>query len=347
MSAGAENPRLAAVRRCMKRRRLDAVLIADAANLRAFTGLVLDNGVLVVTPQDATLYTDFRYVAMVHRLARELKAGGMKALAARLARVRGRIGFEAVIPHARYLAFAAMARHSRLVAVDRELAAVRAVKTPAEIAAIRAAVRLNDRIWALTKRHLAAGMTEADIARFIRRQMVERGEGEAFATIVAIGANAAECHHEPDGTRWDGHTPILVDMGVKLGGMCSDMTRCFVPARPPRRYREIYARVLAANRSAIAAVRPGVSGRELDAVARRSLRPGGLAKAFGHSLGHGVGYEIHEPPVASRSSDWVLEEGMLVTIEPGVYLEGELGVRIEDLVLVTADGCEVLTASEV
>ena len=143
---------------------------------------------------------------------------------------------------------------------------------------------------------------------------------------------------------------LLVDMGVKLDGYCSDMTRCIrgTAGRKkgiPSRYDEIYALVLSANRAAIAAARPGITGKELDAVARRVITKAGYGKLFGHGLGHGVGLEVHEYPVLSKRFSTARKPGMFVTIEPGIYIEGELGVRIEDLVLITKDGCEVISQS--
>ena len=211
---------------------------------------------------------------------------------------------------------------------------------------MRAAVRLNDEILRDASRKFKSGMTEREMAGIIRSMMFDRGEGEAFPTIVCVGANAAECHHVPDDTVWNGRDPVLVDMGVKLDGYCSDMTRNLLPKRQSSLYRKVYDLVLKANLAAIAAVKPGITGKALDKVARDVIKKGGFGKCFGHSLGHGVGFEVHEAPNASKKSDWVLKPGMFVTIEPGIYLEGNLGVRIEDLVLVTATGCEVLTSSD-
>ena len=199
-------------------------------------------------------------------------------------------------------------------------------------------------------------MAERQMAAVIRKMMIDRGEGEAFATIVCVGRNAAECHHEPDDTVWNGREPVLVDIGVKLDGVCSDLTRNLVPgfrdpsgratrAKPYRLYRQVYELVLEANLAAIAAARPGLTGRQLDKVARDVIAKGGFGRCFGHSLGHGVGYEIHEPPTASKRSETVLKPGMVLTIEPGVYLEDNLGVRIEDLILITETGCEVLSSA--
>ena len=148
----------------------------------------------------------------------------------------------------------------------------------------------------------------------------------------------------PDDTVWRKGEPLLVDMGVKLDGVCSDMTRNIKAARDAE-YAKVYDIVLKANEAAIAAAKPGMTAGALDAVARTLIRKAGYGKAFGHSLGHGVGYEIHEEPCARQKSKTVLEPGMCVTIEPGIYLEGRLGVRIEDLVLITTTGCEVLSHS--
>lgn len=336
--------RLAAFRKELVRRRLDIALVFGEANLRSLTGLACDNGCLAVTLRGETFYTDFRYVPMAHRVAPWLKVSDLRRLD-RLFGAARRIGYEGAIAHARFLSLRKLAPKAAFVDVTDALRDLRAVKTADEIAAIRAAVKLNDEIWAEASGCFAAGMTEREMARIIRHLMIDRGEGEAFETIVCVGANAAECHHVPDDTVWNGREPVLVDMGVKLDGYCSDMTRNLVPRRCPRLYRQVYDLVLEANLAAIAAARPGLGGRALDRVAREVIRKGGFGKCFGHSLGHGVGLEIHEAPYAAKSSKDVLRPGMLVTIEPGVYLEGNLGVRIEDLVLITDTGCEVLTAS--
>lgn len=381
--------RLDELERLATRRRLDAVLVCTEPNIRALTGIRCDNAVLqtskrpnpqtskrpnLPTPKppnfQTTLHTDFRYVPMVHRVAPDLACRDLKEL-----KVRGRrIGYESSIPHAQFLALQKRApRGATFVDVADDLLAIRAVKTPEEIAKVRAAEALTCAIWRTAAARFRAGMTERDMARIIQKLMIEKGEGEAFGTIVCVGKNAAECHHEPDDTVWDGREPVLVDMGVRLGGVCGDLTRNLVPgfnfptsqrpnaqtSKPSKRpnlqtfqtstppnlqlYRQVYALVAEANRAAIAAARPGMTGRELDKVARDVIEKGGFGACFGHSLGHGVGYEIHEAPVASPKSKTVLKPGMCVTIEPGIYLEGNLGVRIEDLILITEDGCEVLS----
>ncbi len=328
-------------------------ILRTAANVRAITGVECDEAwVAVPDGGEPVLYTDFRYIPMVHRVAPGLKVRDVKRMKSDLVRMWGgkgassrRIGFEKAISVAEFEKLKKILPRAKFEDVTRDLAKRRAVKTPAEIERMRAAVRLNDEIWRDASRRFKAGMTEREMAGVIRSMMFERGEGEAFSTIVCVGANAAECHHVPDDTAWDGKSPVLVDMGVKLDGYCSDMTRNLLPKRPSPMYRKIYALVLEANLAAIAAVKPGVSGKALDKVARDVIAKGGFGKCFGHSLGHGVGLEVHEAPNASKKSDWILKPGMFVTIEPGIYLEGNLGVRIEDLVLVTETGCEVLTKS--
>ncbi len=333
------------------RRRLDAVLLFGEADIFSVTGVACDNACLVVRPREApVLVTDFRYVPMAHRVAPwlktvQLRRGRSFADAAKAILPRGvrRLGYEGSVPASRYLSLQKAFRRAALVDVAGDVLELRAVKTLPEIEKITRAVALNDEIWSLARREIRRGMTEKDIQRVIRGFMNALGDGEAFETIVCAGANAAECHHVPDGTVWRRGEPLLVDMGVKLDGVCSDMTRC-VPGRDEE-YRKVYAIVLEANRAAIAAARPGVTCGALDKVARDVIRKAGYGKAFGHSLGHGVGYEIHEEPTARAKSKTVLEPGMFVTIEPGIYLEGRLGVRIEDLVLITPDGCRVLTRS--
>ena len=331
-------------RKMVKRRCLDAALVFDPANIRALTGIVCDNACFT----GDVFYTDFRYVPMVHRIAPELKVRDIRNLAkdnlGKSHRLR-RIGFESSISQARYQELAKAFRSAKFVDVAQDLSYLRSVKTEDELGRIRAAVALNDSIWERGSRAFEPGMTELQMARIIRHLMVEEGDGEAFETIVCVGANAAECHHVPDETAWNGREPVLVDMGVKLNGLCSDMTRNLVPKRPRPLYKKVYEVVREANLAAIAAARPGITGAQLDKVARDVIRKAGFARCFGHSLGHGVGYEIHEAPYASKRGKTVLKPGMTLTIEPGVYLEGNLGVRIEDLVVITQDGCEVLTTS--
>ena len=344
--------RLGAFAAKLAERKLDAAVVFGEANIRSLTGVDCDSACLLVRPSgEAAIYTDFRYAPAIERTAPWLKVDDLKKLGGKKPlKARGTpfaaVGYESSLSHARFLRLKKTFPKARFRDVLEDLKGLRAVKTAWELDRLRDAERLNDEIWADARGKFRAGMTEREMARIIKHMMIDRGEGEAFETIVCVGKNAAECHHVPDDTVWNGREPVLVDMGVKLAGYCSDMTRNIVPERPSRLYKKVYALVLEANMRAIAAARPGITSGELDAVARRFLRKNGFGKEFGHSLGHGVGIEIHEAPAAAKKQKTVLKPGMSVTIEPGVYLPGNLGVRIEDLVVITEGGAEVLSSSE-
>lgn len=358
----AEGARLAEFAKILKKRRLDGAFLVNQANVRALTGIDCDNALLAVRADGGTVFhTDFRYIPMAHRVAPWLKTKDIKTFnlrkffapekgGARASAGSIRIGFESCLSVQRFEKFQKNGgRKFEFVDVLANVFELRAVKTAAEVERLRAAAALNDEIWKAARKEFRPGMTERQMARIIRHMMIERGDGEAFDTIVCVGPNAAECHHVPDDTAWDGKQPVLVDMGVRLDGYCSDMTRNIVPRKgPTARYREVYEAVLSANLAAIAAAKPGITAAALDKVARDVLAKRGLAKAFGHSLGHGVGIEIHEFPAIAQNQKkkTILKPGMVHSIEPGVYLENELGVRIEDLVLITPTGCELLSHSE-
>ncbi len=356
-----QNPcaaRLAAFAARVKEKGLDLALVFDRANICALTGIDCDNACLIVSPQlrpceskkCAAILTDFRYAPALERLAPSLKVGDIEKVGGKRPFMRGksapqRVGYESSVSHARFLKLEKAFPGAAFTDILADLSDLRAVKTAGELARIRAAAKLNDEIWAAAQAMFKPGMTEREMARLIRRLMIDRGDGEAFETIVSVGANAAECHHIPDDTVWNGRDGVLVDMGVRLDGVSSDLTRNILPARPSPLYKKIYALVLEANARAIAAARPNMTAAALDKVARDFLTRHGFGRAFGHSLGHGVGLEIHEAPVVSRRTKTKLQPGMVVTIEPGVYLPGNLGIRIEDLVVITDNGCEVLSDS--
>ena len=339
--------RLAAFVGKLKEAGVEVALVCGEANVKALTGVDCDNACLkvAVAPEGrapgVVFYTDFRYVPMVNRVAPWVKVDDLKKMKFKARR----IGYESSITAAKFAKLQKDHKGATFIDIAAILSDLRAVKTADEIAKLRAAEALNDEIWAEAQKAFRPGMTEREMARVIQHLMIERGEGEAFATIVCVGKNAAECHHVPDDTVWNGREPVLVDMGVKLNGYCSDMTRNLVPARASKLYRKVYDLVRRANELGIQSARPGLTSGRLDAIVRKFLKDNGFEKEFGHSLGHGVGIEIHEAPWAAKKQKTVLRPGMSVTIEPGVYLVDNLGVRIEDLVVITDDGCEVLSHS--
>lgn len=352
MSANPCAERLAAFCGQMRNLGLDAAIVSGEANLAALTGVCCDSAALLLSVKGLVhLMTDSRYAAAVRRTSPWLSVSEdwhgkerWMSLAERLPGVRS-VGYEGSMQVSQYLQLREAFPDAGFTDVLDTVSKLRAVKTPSEIRSVRAAVALNDEIWAAARLKIAHGMTEKEIQREIRLLMYSMGDGEAFDTIVCAGANAAECHHVPDSTVWREGEPLLVDMGVMLNGFCSDMTRNIVPASPSREYATVYETVLKANEAAIAALKPGMTGASLDKIARDIISSAGYGGNFGHSLGHGVGLEVHEAPVASAKSADVLKPGMLLTVEPGIYIENSSGVRIEDLVLVTESGCEVLTAS--
>ncbi|WP_080801649.1 M24 family metallopeptidase [Arabiibacter massiliensis] len=221
----------------------------------------------------------------------------------------------------------------------------RAHKDDAERAAMRAASATNDAAMARFRELVREGVTEAEVAGQLEGIYRELGaQGHSFSPIVSFGANAADPHHEPDGTRLAPGDVVLFDVGCRQDEYCADMTRTFVFGEPTERQREVHDAVRRANEAARALVAPGVRFCDLDRAAREVIEEAGYGAYFTHRLGHQIGLDVHEPGDVSAVHDAPVEPGMCFSIEPGIYLPGEFGVRIEDLVLVTEDGCEVLNS---
>lgn len=339
----------------MEHDRLDALLVSHLPNLRYLTGFSGSNGLLLLRPDRADFYTDGRYreqagqeVASA-RVRLAVKADLWKA-AAQLAAKARRIGFEA--DHVTVSQRAHWLKHWPGKSADFKpvrgcLEALRAVKEPDEIAAIRRAVELASGVFGDVIQHLRPGMAETEAAgrlEFALRQA--GGEGLAFDTIVAAGARGARVHGRPGSVPLPARGFVVMDYGVTLGGYASDMTRTVHLGRAGARERAVYQIVLNAQLAAIAAVRSGVPARAVDRAARRVIAQAGYGSAFAHSTGHGVGLEIHEAPRLAATSRDILETGQVITIEPGIYLPGWGGVRIEDVVVVREAGAEVLTPTD-
>jgi len=231
-----------------------------------------------------------------------------------------------------------------LVAVAGLIEQHRMTKSAAEIAAIRKSVETNSKAFEQAVRHARAGMRESDLAAELDYRMRRAGaEGTAFETIVATGPRSALPHARPGAAKLTAGDLVVVDMGAMQAGYASDMTRMLFLGNPGAKVKRMYRAVLEAQEAAIDRVRPGIAAMQVDRAARRVLKAEKLDNAFVHSTGHGLGLEIHEPPRLGRKEHVQLEPGMAITIEPGVYLEGFGGIRIEDTVVVTASGGEVLT----
>ena len=230
------------------------------------------------------------------------------------------------------------------VAAGGAVEKLRRVKDADELAAIAAASELADEVWRWSVERGLGGRSERDVARAAEARIRELGGDPSFPAIVAAGPNGALPHAEPGERRIGSGELVVFDMGAKLDGYCSDGTRTYAVGEPGERAREVYATALAAQLAALEAVEAGIGGEALDGVAREVIEAAGHGERFGHGLGHGVGLEVHEAPRLSPRSEDTLAAGEVVTIEPGIYLPGELGVRIEDLVVVTDDGCRNLSS---
>jgi Xaa-Pro aminopeptidase len=226
-----------------------------------------------------------------------------------------------------------------LVGVDGALESLRAVKDASEIASIQAAVALADDALRTVLERGLVGRRENEVAAQLQYELRARGaQRDSFAPIVAAGDRSDSPHSSPTDATIPRGTLVLIDFGVELDGFCSDGTRTYATGEVPDRMREVYELVRVAQQAGLDAVRAGITGREADAAARAVIEAAGHGAHFGHGLGHGVGMKIHEEPRLTQRSEQVLERGNVVSVEPGVYLEGEFGVRIEDLVAIADDG---------
>ncbi len=338
------------VRRYLAPSGVDGLLLVRTENRRYATGFTGSAGLALVTAHEAMLAVDFRYYeqAALQAPACEILRGGADPSAALAEAVRARtirrIGFESeFVPYAQAERLRERLAPAELVPlpdVDR----LRWVKDDAEIAALSRAAEISDAAFAHLATLLRPAITEWEAALeleiAIRRAGAER---ISFDTVLASGPRSALPHGRATDRVMAAGEFVTVDFGAVYEGYAADCTRTVVLGEPDARQRHIYEVVLEAQQTALAAIRPGVSGRDVDAAGRSVIAAAGFADAFGHALGHGIGLDVHEGPPLSPRTEAVLEPGMVVTVEPGIYLPGWGGVRIEDDVVVTADGCQILT----
>jgi Xaa-Pro aminopeptidase len=332
-------------------RKLDAVLVAAGPNLRYLTGFTGDNGNLLLLKDRAILFTDPRFeIQAAQETTCRMKIAKGPLVVDVVSAIRrldvSCIGYEP----ARLTCEAFDALRSRLpMEATLKPAAgwieqLRMVKSVSEIDLIRRSVETNSRAFEQAAARVRPGMKESDLAAELEYRMRRLGaEKPSFETIVAGGARSALPHAQPTGARLENGQLVVVDMGAQREGYASDMTRMLHMGSPSAKVKRLYRAVLEAQMAGLDAVRAGVPTARVDAAARRVLKGYGLDRAFVHSTGHGLGLEIHEPPRIGRRDKMRLAAGMAITIEPGVYLEGFGGIRIEDTVVVTGTGCEILT----
>jgi Xaa-Pro aminopeptidase len=322
---------------------LDRLFVSDLTNVRYLTGFTGTNGACLVGGGELVFFTDFRYT---ERAKAEVSPEWERPKAERelvpqiVGRMSGRVGFEDAKLSVRQLARleAAAGEGVELVPAGDLVEQLRAVKEPEELKRIQAAAELTDGVYTWALERGLSGRTEGDVARACEARLRELGAEPSFPPIVAAGENGALPHAEPGDREIGSGELVVFDMGALLDGYCSDCTRTFATGDPGDEAREVYELVRRAQAASLEAVRPDATGKEVDAVAREIISEAGHGDRFGHGLGHGVGLEVHEGPRLATTSEDDLSEGNVVTVEPGVYLPGRFGVRIEDLVVVSGDG---------
>lgn len=332
---------------------IDALLVSTPENRRYMSGFTGSAGFLIVSLRHAVLATDFRYIEQGSNQAPEFEifridggfSGYLNELSNKLSITR--LGFESA--HISYSFYEEIAKEAaksglQLVPTTGVVEDIRAIKNEEELELIRRAVEITDQAFGSIAGSLQVGMTEKQVAWEIEKYMRENGaDGMTFEPIVASGPNSALPHARPSDREICNGEPIVIDIGARVAGYGSDLTRTVILGDPGDKFREIYSIVLSAQKAATMVIREGIAGRDADAAARGYIEAAGFGQEFGHSLGHGVGLQAHELPWVRKTTVEVLLDGMVTTIEPGIYLPGWGGVRIEDMGVVRKSGVEIFT----
>ena len=342
--------RIERLRGLLRREKLDGFVVVNLPNIRYLCGYTGSNGLMLVTRHDCWFYTDFRYKEQIKT---EVKGCRKRVLTRDLVshpppewrKTYRRLGVEQDhVTLARFAQFRKRFPLSRLVKTRDLVLELRRTKEPVEVKTIAAAQAVTDRMFGKVLKMVKPGVTEKTLALAIESEFRAAGE-VAFDSIVASGPNAAKPHAGYSDRKLRKGDVLTFDIGCRLGGYNSDMTRTVFVGKASPRLRRVYETVLEAQKRALAVIKPGVTGKAADAAARDYITEQGYGKQFGHSLGHGVGLDVHEMPTLAATSKETLAPGDLVTVEPGIYLPGVGGVRIEDMVLVTKTGYRNLTRS--
>jgi Xaa-Pro aminopeptidase len=349
--------RLSRLRSALGENDLDSLLVTHLPNIHYLCGFTGSAAVLLVADRGAILFTDGRYraqakeevngarIVIAHKSP--LVAAAEWLAAARRTSTPVGIEPESITAGMRDRLASVLKGRARLRSAPPLVERARMVKDAAEILRIRRAVELGASLFHIACKKIRPGVTEVEVAAAMEYEARCAGaEGMSFPTILASGTRSAIVHGRASGARIPRRGFVVCDFGVILAGYCSDRTRTVHVGQPSGEARRLYEAVLEAQLAAIAVVRPGATAAEVDGAARRVLRKQKLARYFTHSTGHGLGLEIHEDPRLAEGQTQKLEPGMVITIEPGAYVPGKWGVRIEDVVVVTPSGCEVLTPTD-
>lgn len=345
------NKRIRNLQKCLSIEKVEGILITNLTNIKYLTGFESSSAQLIISEKGGTLITDFRYIEAARKNVSNLEIYQFgkkpKEEFRHLLTKYGikRLGFESSnVTFNKYRQLANWIGEKRLFPRLNIVEKLRMLKDDAEIAIIRQSVRLSEKGFRHLKKIIEKGVTEKEIALELELFFKLNGaDSNAFDIIVAFGENSAVPHHHTGKKKLSLNDILLIDFGAKLKGYSSDLTRTFISHRMTDKEKTVYSIVLEAQQKAIEKIRPGVSLAEIDKTARNVITKYGFGDAFGHSFGHGIGLDIHELPVVSLKSEFICKKGMVITAEPGIYLPGWGGVRIEDDVLVTDKGYEVLS----
>ena len=348
--------RLDGLRSRLEEKKLDAILVSAPDNRRYLSGFTGSAGYLFISRERAVLATDFRYTEQAAGQAPDfqiVRTGNDWSWLVDLVNGVGpqKLGFESqhVTVYTHHQLAQALRQHSNtdkptLVATTGLLDGLRCIKDADELALLQRAIDVADQAMEAVCPTIQVGNTEREVAWRMEQAFREfGGEGPSFDTIVAAGPNGAMPHHRPSDRPIEAGEPVVIDMGSRVEGYCSDITRTICVGEPDETFQKIYDIVLGSQLTAIATVKPGMSGGDADELSRGVITEAGYGETFGHSLGHGIGLAVHEQPRVGPRADNVLEEGMVFTVEPGIYITGWGGVRIEDVVVMETEGVRVLS----
>ncbi|MBU9672761.1 Xaa-Pro peptidase family protein [Planococcus sp. CP5-4] len=344
--------KLMKLREQMQKRGLDSLLVTNPYNLRFITGFTGTAGLALITPNDAWFITDFRYTEQAGEQVTEFKVvQAQKGLIDEVARIAGEAAIERLAFEQDYMTFATYSQYQEKLSATLEpvsglIEKLRMVKSQEELEVLKAAAKIADDAFEHICNYIKPGMTELQVSNELEFFMRSQGAtSSSFDIIVASGLRSALPHGVASDKKIEQGDLITLDFGALYNGYVSDITRTVAVGEPSDKLKEIYQVVLDSQVLALEKIKPGMTGIEADAIARDYIKSKGYGEAFGHSTGHGIGLEVHEGPGLSFRSETVLEPGMAVTVEPGIYLPGIGGVRIEDDILITETGNERLTHS--
>ena len=340
--------RIRAIRRELNNRNIDCLIVTKPANVTYTTGFLGDDSWAAITRGKVYLLTDSRYTEQARGECPDCiiveRTGLMPEAVGKLVKKLKSVQAVTVEKSLSLAAFGALKKHvkARIKSVADVIETIRSSKDGTEIKTIEAAASISTQVLEKSLGYIKPGVTESELAGMLDFQIRKLGATNSFETIVAFGPNASRPHHQPGKKKLKQKDTVLIDFGAKYKGYCSDITRCFVIGRPTAFYTKVYDVVEQAQAAAIKMIKAGIKMNDVDAAAREVIDNSDLP-VYGHGTGHGLGLEIHESPFLKVGAKGMLRAGQVITIEPGIYIPGKLGVRIEDDVLVTEGGCRILT----